>query len=68
MNSELTGMKAKLEKLGIGSYFPKMHHFSSGKFASNPPKLSEHYNYCISKEIQSENLQNIIFGNDHLWK
>ncbi len=55
----LTQMKEEWEALKIDSHFPKVHHFSSEKFKSSPPTLSEHYEYCKDKEIESENLQTL---------
>jgi hypothetical protein len=59
MKSQLETMRNKWKRLNIERYFPKVHHFSSDKFKSEPSSLDVFYKHCVSKEIEDENLQTI---------
>ncbi|SMN00520.1 hypothetical protein SPONL_1353 [uncultured Candidatus Thioglobus sp.] len=59
ITEKLIKMKDKWEKLNITPYFVKAHHFASEKFDSKIPTLYEHYDYCIDKNIQGENIQTL---------
>lgn len=58
-DAELKEMKDEWEDLGISKSFPCVHHFSSDKFKTKPPKLEVHYKYCVGKDIRGENLRTL---------
>ncbi len=58
-SKKLMIMKDKWEKLGITPYFSEVHNFSNEKFNSKAPDLCKHYDYCIDKNIQGENIQTL---------
>lgn len=59
---KLIEMKSKWEELDIVHYFAEVHHFSNEEFTSIAPSLDEHYDYCIDKNIQYENIQTLKRG------
>lgn len=59
MNSDLLDMKKKWGALGIVSYFPQVHHFSSPRFKTKPSGMDVFIRWCEKREIKTENCQTI---------
>ena len=57
--TSLQEMKDRWEILGIKKWFPKVHHFPSPKFSTKPSTLNVFYNWCVVREINSENIQTV---------
>ena len=58
-NERLKHLQRKWKKLGIARHFPAVHHFSSGKFATESSNLTIFVNYCADKQSRGENTQTL---------
>ena len=58
MDANLKAMKKQWEKLGIESFFPRVHHFCRSRKPRNEP-LGSFCKHCEGKSVGRSNLQTL---------
>jgi hypothetical protein len=48
MHTDVHAMASQFRRLSIENAFPRVHHFSSGRFVKGPPTLTRFITYCES--------------------